>query len=343
MSNRLKAIDLFAGCGGLSLGLRRAGFSIIAAFDSDRLAASTYKMNHRRTKLYEGDIRDVSPDRVREELGIERGELDLLAGCPPCQGFSTLRTLNGSKSINEPLNDLIFDFLAFVEAFEPKSIMMENVPALYADDRLVRFRKRLDELSYKHTAKVLDAWDYGVPQRRKRMILMAGQETLPSFARPVSRKQTVSGHLRRNGRDISADPAHSYSVKRSDEVQNLIKKIPANGGSRTDLPNVDQLECHKRCDGFKDIYGRMAWEKPSPTITGGCINPSKGRFLHPEEHRAITLREAAILQGFPTSYQFDLSRGRYPAAQMIGNAFPPKFAEHHAKQLYDQISNLGAR
>ena len=107
------------------------------------------------------------------------------------------------------------------------------------------------------------------------------------------------------------------------------------------MPPELQLECHKRTDGFKDIYGRMAWSKPSPTITGGCINPSKGRFLHPEEDRAITLREAALLQGFPKSFRFDLSRGRFPTAQMIGNAFPPIFAQKHASKLRELLESNG--
>ena len=119
-------------------------------------------------------------------------------------------------------------------------------------------------------------------------------------------------------------------------------RTPGNSSvdSRTDLPEDEQLRCHRGFDGFKDIYGRMAWGKPAPTITGGCINPSKGRFLHPDEDRAVTLREATCLQGFPVSYKFDLTRGRYPAAQLIGNAFPPKFAEHHARSLYRHLETF---
>lgn len=117
----------------------------------------------------------------------------------------------------------------------------------------------------------------------------------------------------------------------------LIRRIPKDGGSRTDLPHGDQLACHQKFDGFKDVYGRMAWQKPAPTITSGCINPSKGRFIHPDANRAITLREAAILQGFPASYRFDMTQGRYRVARMIGNAFPPEFAEHHARALYEHL------
>jgi DNA (cytosine-5)-methyltransferase 1 len=113
----------------------------------------------------------------------------------------------------------------------------------------------------------------------------------------------------------------------------LIRKIPLNGGSRTQLGSHAQLPCHQDYDGFYDIYGRMSWDKPAPTITSGCINPSKGRYLHPRQHRAITLREAALLQGFPRRYRFNISAGRYPIARLIGNAFPPEFAAHHARRI----------
>ena len=269
------------------------------------------------------------------ELGLQAFELDLLAGCPPCQGFSTLRTMNGARHVEDPLNDLIFEFLRFVQAFLPKAVMFENVPALLRDDRLSRIERQLSDLGYFCTAKVFDAQHFGVPQRRLRMILMGSRFGAPSFAAPNRQCRTVAQAIRRlPSPNRSSDPVHNYPVNRADHVMDLIQRIPKNGGSRTDLPANVQLGCHQRFDGFRDVYGRMAWRKPAPTITGGCINPSKGRFLHPDEDRAITLREAAILQGFPKSYFFDLSRGRYQAAQMIGNAFPPKFAEHHARAIY---------
>ena len=120
----------------------------------------------------------------------------------------------------------------------------------------------------------------------------------------------------------------------------LIQRIPKNGGSRTDLPEEDQLECHKRCNGFKDVYGRMAWGDVAPTITSGCSNPSKGRFLHPEEDRAITLREAALLQGFPLRYKFPTSN-KSAVALMIGNALPPPFITAHARMIRDTLQNNG--
>jgi DNA (cytosine-5)-methyltransferase 1 len=332
---KFTAIDLFSGCGGLSLGLERAGFRILAAVDADQLAMETYRKNHTGVRTFNGDIRNVRPRELRLQLGLKRGELSLLAGCPPCQGFSTLRTLNGKRKIEEPMNDLIFQFVRFVKAFLPKTIMIENVPGLAGDERIVKFRAKIAKLGYKDAVKVFDASDYGVPQRRKRMILIATRiGEVPDFAPPSKRRKTVRGAIASlPPPERSRDPLHNYEVQRSSAVLKIISRIPKDGGSRSDLRMNYRLECHKRCTGFKDVYGRMSWNNPAPTMTGGCINPSKGRFLHPEEDRAITLREAAMLQGFPRTYRFDTSRGLYPTAQMIGNAFPPEFASRHASAI----------
>jgi DNA (cytosine-5)-methyltransferase 1 len=331
---RPKAIDLFSGCGGLTQGLKDAGFSVVAAIEADPLAMSSYTMNHRRTRRYLGDIAQLSATGFMKELGLKAGELDLLAGCPPCQGFSTLRTKNGGVEIVDPMNDLVFEVTRFASAFRPRALMIENVPRLIKDARFATMTARLERLGYSWSAEVFDAADFGVPQRRRRMILIATREGEPQFAQPVASRKTVAcaiGNLPEPER--SNDPLHNYKVSRAPHVAELIAQIPKDGGSRSSLAPSKQLDCHKRQNGFYDVYGRMSWSKPGPTITGGCINPSKGRFLHPESDRAITLREAALLQGFPPDYKFDTSRGIYPTAQMIGNAFPPPFAAHHAKVL----------
>ena len=325
-----------------NVGLQRAGFKVIAAINSDPLAVSTYSQNHRETRAILADIRKIDPERLMSELGLERGELSLLAGCPPCQGFSSLRTLNGSRPIVEPMNDLVFEVLRFVEAMEPIAIMLENVPGLFHDDRLTRIKQSLSCLGYGLLARVFDATDFGVPQRRKRMILVALRNGEPSFAEPDGVRLTVRGAI--GSLPVPAksnDVAHNYQVFRAQHVYELISRIPKDGGSRGSLSDVEQLPCHQQLAGFSDVYGRMQWSQPSPTITGGCINPSKGRFLHPTQNRAITVREAALLQGFPEDYVIDMSRGRYPAAQLIGNAFPPAFAERHARVLKRHIARLG--
>jgi DNA (cytosine-5)-methyltransferase 1 len=325
----------------LSEGLRKAGFEIIGAIDADATATKTYKLNHPQVTTWTSDVRHLSAETVRRKLNIKKRQLDLLAGCPPCQGFSTMRTLNGSRSNRDKRNDLLFEFLRFVEELRPKAVMMENVPGLAADGRFRRFCDRLEQLGYLGEYQVLDAAQFGVPQRRQRLIYLAGRGMKPRFATPSEMTRTVRhaiSSLRPAGR--SGDPLHDMPERRSPEVRELIKAVPKNGGGRTDLPRKLYLDCHKSCDGFKDVYGRMAWDKVAPTITTGCFNPSKGRFLHPTRDRAITIREAALLQGFPASYKFDVNDGKVALAMMIGNAFPPPFIAAHARSISEVLERI---
>lgn len=334
MHRLLTAMDFFSGAGGLTQGLRQAGYKVLGAVEIDPLACRTYKLNHRKVRLWETDIRKLTGPKILKELNLRRGELDLLAACPPCQGFSTMRTKNGSLRIRDQRNDLIFDVLRMVRALLPKSVMLENVPGLVKNRRYVTFRKKLKELGYHLIWNVLNTVDYGVPQRRRRLVLLASRLGEPEFAPKASTSKTVRqiiGKLTPPSR--SRDPLHNYSSSRSNRIKDLIKQIPTNGGSRSALPKAQQLKCHKRIEGFRDVYGRMSWDKPSPTITGGCINPSKGRFLHPEANRAITLREAALLQSFPENYKFAMDNGRFAVALLIGNALPPEFIRRHALSL----------
>lgn len=305
------AIDLFSGCGGLTLGLKQAGFRVAAAIESDELAVNTYRLNHRRVWVLETDIRSVAARTLMKELGLKPGQLDLLAGCPPCQGFSVLRTRNGAAQRRDRRNALIGEMLRFTRAFRPKAIMLENVPGLSAHRSFENLCRDLRRLGYQVRWDIKDAQHYGVPQRRKRLILVAGRGFEIPFGSQSDRMHTVReaiGHLKKAGK--TRDALHNLPENRSAKVIQLIKAIPKDGGSRRDLPRSRQLKCHKRVDGFSDIYGRMAWNEPAPTITGGCYNPSKGRFLHPHENRAITLREAALLQTFPETYRFPAEAGK---------------------------------
>lgn len=334
----LLAIDLFAGMGGLTLGLKRGGFRVIGAVEIDPLAVESYTLNHRGTRVWPMDVRKVDPRELMTDLGLIPGRLDLLAACPPCQGFSTIRTLNRERAVADDRNDLLLAILPFVQALRPKTLMMENVPGLVRDERFDAFRESLSTIGYSMTLDVLDAAEFGVPQRRRRLILLASLLGPVYHASPARRRHTVRsaiGGLPRAGG--SGDAAHDLREARSERIQRLIRSIPKDGGGRAALRDDQQLQCHRRVDGFRDVYGRMAWDEVAPTITGGCINPSKGRFLHPEEDRAITLREAALLQSFPRSYQVSLRRGKYAAAELIGNALPPRFIEHQARALKEHI------
>jgi DNA (cytosine-5)-methyltransferase 1 len=339
MVTKPSAIDLFCGAGGLSEGLRLAGFKIVGAVDLDAAACSTYKLNHKSVKLWTTDIRELAGTEIMRALKIKPGELNLLAACPPCQGFSTMRTKNGTRRNRDRRNDLIFEVLRITRSMKPISVMIENVPGLINDRRYRAFRKGLESLGYRVKCGVLNAVDFNVPQKRRRLVLLASKIGQPKFAPKARNGRTVRHVIGRLGpRRFSRDPLHNYSTKRSKRIENLISRIPRNGGSRKALGLKNQLPCHKRLDGFRDVYGRMAWDKPAPTITGGCINPSKGRFLHPRANRAITLREAALLQTFPKTYRFPLDRGRYSVAVLIGNALPPEFIRRHANALRDLLS-----
>lgn len=331
-------MDLFSGCGGLSCGLREAGFSVVAAVEIDEKASQTYGLNHPDVRLYKQDIRQIEPMDIMREAGLQPGGLDLLAGCPPCQGFSRLRTKNQKTYVQDDRNNLVSDFLRFIRAMLPKTVMLENVPSLGKDGRFTKVRNQLIALGYEVVVHVLDAADYQVPQRRKRLIMLASRVSMPSIAPAAAKRVTVRNAL--SGLPAPSrtkDALHAIRENRSQAVRDLIRLIPKNGGSRSDLGEEHQLACHIRSNGFKDVYGRMKWDDVSPTITSGCHNPSKGRFLHPTRNRTITLREAALLQGFPLDYQFDVSHGKEAIALMIGNALPPPFIAAHAGSLREGL------
>jgi DNA (cytosine-5)-methyltransferase 1 len=332
------ALDLFSGCGGLTLGLRQAGFSVLGAVELDKKACATYRTNHVSTLLFEKDIKEVCGVQIMSELGLELGELDLLAGCPPCQGFSSLKTKNIKASVSDTRNDLIYDFLRLVFELNPKLVMLENVPNLQKDLRFKKFCKNLKEFGYEFTFSVQNVADYGVPQRRKRLILLASRIGFVTLAEPNNKRVNVYdviGRLVKPGK--SGDPIHDMKRNHSEKVLAIMSAIPRNGGSRSSLPDNLVLDCHKRHLGYRDVYGRMRWDDVAPTITSGCINPSKGRFTHPTQNRVITLREAALLQGFPENYRFLPEYGLNANALMIGNALPPPFIEKHARKLLSML------
>jgi DNA (cytosine-5)-methyltransferase 1 len=329
-----QAIDLFSGCGGLTLGLRQAGFHVIAAVENDDLAVETYRANHVGVKVWHEDIRDLPVTFVMRHHGLRRGELDLLAGCPPCQGFSAMTTLNGKRRVRNAQNDLVSDFLRFTRQLLPKVVMLENVPRLRGSRKFREMRQGLIKLGYQCNYSVLNAADYGVPQRRRRFILVAARRKKVPFGPESENKVSVKEALRGLRDRPKNDLLHIVNERRTRRIQDLIRAIPHDGGSRKSLGKQRQLKCHRRIDGFKDIYGRMSWNVVAPTITGGCCNPSKGRFLHPTRNRTITLREAALLQSFPPKYFISMRRGKFCAAQLIGNALPPEFIRRHARSVW---------
>jgi DNA (cytosine-5)-methyltransferase 1 len=334
--NKFFAIDLFSGCGGLSEGLRRAGFEVIAAFDNDADSISTYRLNHPDTTVFEGDIREVDTSEIKRLL--KGNPLHLLAGCPPCQGFSTMRRLNKKRSKRDDRNNLVLQYLRFVKELKPVTIMMENVPGLVNYTLFKEVFRELQRLGYNPKVKPVKIQEYGVPQRRKRLVLVGSLIGDLDIAEPTGEKVTVRdmiGHLE----SVSAtkDPVHRIVSAHSPDVMKRIKATPKDGGSRGDVPEFE-LKCHKDQNiGFRDVYGRLRWNDYACTITGGCLNPSKGRFLHPVENRAITAREAALLQTFPKTYIFPPTISKTSIALMIGNALPPKFSYVQSANIVNHL------
>lgn len=330
------AIDLFSGCGGLSEGLKRAGFRVVAAFDNDPDAIATYQLNHPDAKVFPGDIRRIKTSDVKQLLKGER--LHLLAGCPPCQGFSTIRRLNKRRSKRDDRNKLVLEYLRFVRELKPLAIMMENVTGLVKYTLFRHVVAELRRLGYDPTVKPVRIQEYGVPQRRRRLVLVGSLLGHLDVAEPTMEKMTVRDAI--GGLEPPSetkDPIHRILKVHTAAVMERIRATPKNGGSRADVPEF-ALDCHKdKKIGFRDVYGRLRWDDYSSTITGGCLNPSKGRFLHPEEDRAISAREAALLQTFPQGYRFPAKVSKASIALQIGNALPPKFSYIQATNILNHL------
>lgn len=336
------SIDLFSGAGGMSEGLKMARFQTKYAFEIDNIASMTYKLNHSQTEVFTQDIRTVDTGAILKSL---RGKtVHLLAGCPPCQGFSSIRRLNRNKPVDDERNSLINEYVRFVNDLRPYTIMLENVPGLAMSEEFNRAIAFLREIGYYVEYDIINVKDYGVPQSRKRLVLVGSRLGRIVVAAPTNETCTVRGtigHLPTP--EDSNDMIHQIYPHHIQRIQRLISQIPQNGGSLRDLSEEWQLECHKSENvGFNDVYGRLRWDTYSTTITGGCLNPSKGRFLHPEQNRCITAREASMLQTFPDDYKFPINVPKTKIALMIGNALPPKFCKvqaDHIRQHLDEYLN----
>lgn len=329
---KYNAIDLFSGCGGLSFGLYKAGFNIKAALEIDEDAARTYIMNNKKTCVIKKDICDVSTAEIKKKLNGK--PLHLLAGCPPCQGFSSVRRLNGVNK-RDKRNDLIFEYLRFVKELKPYTIMLENVPSLLKYYKFKTMVKAIKKLGYSIDIKIINTKNYGIAQRRKRLVLVGSKLGDISIGVGKYKNRTVReiiGNIEPTSK--TKDTIHKIYPKHSKRILERIKITPKDGGSWNELPKKYILKCHKGENvGFNDIYGRLKWDSVSTTITGGCLNASKGRFLHPTKNRTITGREAALLQSFPKSYKFPEDISITSLALLIGNALPPKFSYIQSKNI----------
>lgn len=347
---KFTAIDAFCGAGGLSLGLRNAGFEILFSFDNEPICIDTLKENkkYHNHECCTLDVKDSLNGRILKIVNLKRGELDLLAGGPPCQGFSIQRTVGNDY---DDRNLLVDDYGDLIIEIYPKFFLLENVTGIGGKrgrEILEKFKKRMDKHGYVCHEKILDARDYGVPQRRKRYILVGERApSSPSFRWPnVSQKKTKTvreaiAHLppiQSDGKPHPEIPMHRAD-KLSDKNLERIRAL-SSGQAREHLPEELLAKCHKLSAdriGHRNVYGRMEWDLAAPTITAKFDSFTRGKFGHPVQDRSISLLEGALLQTFPEDYVF---RGnKIQAARQIGNAVPPLLAEAIGEEIIRTLRN----
>ena len=349
-SRKIEVIDLFCGIGGLSFGMKSKGFDILAGYDLDATCRYAYETNNEAKFIYK-DIKTVSAD----EIGAlySKDAIRVLAGCAPCQPFSSYAFKNKKKDPNK--YDLLYEFGRLVKDTLPDIVTMENVSQILAfKDKpvLSDFVDLLKENDYRVWVKPVYCPDYGIPQTRKRLVLLASRlgkiELIPPTHKPNEYKtvKDAIGDLPelKAGEVDPNDPLHrakALSPKNLDRIRNT----PYGGGWK-DWPKKLRLRCHQTNGGssFGSVYGRMVWEKPAPTMTTQCTGLGNGRFGHPTQDRAISVREAALIQTFPKTYKF-FADEQYvaitKASRYIGNAVPPRLGEIIAESISKHInSNL---
>jgi DNA (cytosine-5)-methyltransferase 1 len=329
--------DLFAGAGGLTEGFRRSGFEPTVAVESDKWAARTYAANY-GDHVLASPIEEVGVKRFRDRLEWQGKDLegnmviyetpfiDVLVGGPPCQGFSPLgRMSNWDK--RDPRNKLWRHNIRILEIVEPKAFVIENVPELLTSREFATLQKAAFALGYDVDYDVLNAADFGVPQTRKRAIVIGSRVGEPSLPSEISSRATVRDAFKNLPLEPDGKNWHSARNPLPTSVERY-KCIPP-GGNRFHLqearPDLTPECWKKKTKGSVDVFGRMEWDKPSPTIRTEFFKPEKGRYLHPEAHRPITIREAARLQTFPDGFIFVGSNAQ--VAKQIGNAVPVRLAE----------------
>jgi DNA (cytosine-5)-methyltransferase 1 len=345
VKNEIIAVDFFCSIGGMTYGFRKAGIKVIAGIDIDPSCKDTYEYNNPGSKFIEADVKNYTFDMLKDATGIKEEDDNLVfIGCSPCQYWSIIKT---DKTKSQETKNLLSEFQKFVEHFKPGYVVVENVPGILKKSdisKLDEFKKMLRDNKYEIDCNILNANHFGVPQHRRRFVLVASRvnKTIKLPEPQLKNLPVVSGFIgAKNGfKKINAGTTDGTNfvhttARLSEKNLQRIKRTSKNGGNRLEWKNDPdlQLECYKGNDHkFNDIYSRMSWDKPAPTITTKFHSISNGRFGHPEEDRAISLREGATLQTFPKRYRF-IEKSMGKIAKHIGNAVPPELAKRIAVEI----------
>ncbi len=336
---KLKAIDFFCSGGGMTYGMRQAGINVIAGIDNDPDVKETYEKNNPGAKFIHADVFNLKEFELTNYTGIKKNDDSLvLIGCSPCQYWSIIQT---DKKKSKQSKDLLKEFHRFVKHYNPGFVVVENVPGLERKAEESGLKEFVDDLENRGYTVEYDIYklnEYGVPQTRKRFSLIASRVVKEKIKPFKSKNKPIVRDFIGKHNGFSEIPAghtdvtnfQHTSAKLSKENLEVIKKTPKKGGVSI------KKRKHFKGKGFPDSYSRMSWDKPAPTITTRFISFSNGRFGHPEEDRAISLREGATLQNFPKDYVF-YAKNMQANARMIGNAVPPEFA----RRIGQAINNSG--
>lgn len=337
----IEAVDLFCGAGGLTAGFEAAGLRVLAGFDIEESCRYAYESNN-KAKYYNQDVRTLRADQLNELYS--QGAIQLLAGCAPCQPFSRYNSNRDAKK--DQKWPLLYEFQRLITELNPHLVTMENVPDVVKHGVYHDFLSSLQEKGYSVWANEVNCSDYGVPQERRRHVLLASRlgpiELISPTTPDRASVQDAIGHLPpiKAGEVCSTDGLHKAARLSELNLKRIKNSKP--GGTWRDWPVGLRAACHQRATGqsYPSVYGRMEWSKPSPTMTTLCYGYGNGRFGHPEQDRAISLREAALLQTFPAGYEFsnpDQPLSTKAVGRMIGNAVPVLLGQVIGKSFFNHI------
>ncbi len=354
--SKFTAIDLFCGAGGVTVGLKKAGFKVLVGVEIDKKIGQTFKVNHPDVNLIEEDIRNLNGKFILKKANIKH--IDFVVGCPPCQGFSKL---TDKWHRDDERNNLILEMARIIEEINPTACMMENVFGLAhrGKSMLQEFINRLTNIGYNINWKIVQLADFGIPQSRRRVVLFATKKLFVTFPKQKYYENTIENKNKRKWKilkNVFDDSLKSYSLSNimkkgspkkfnwqvhSDLLEITKKRLEAcrPGGSRYDIPDKLKPKCHKNIKGFQNVYTRLSWYETPSTITSGFMRPCMGRFGHPSENRALSVREAALIQTFPKKYKFETDSVGL-AGLMIGNALPCEFARIAANRIKTALKKI---